>query len=101
MGWQRHASAMRCVGNAGRGSSRADSYHCVPAGRSAGGRSLLAEAAITTLLLGGSTAAWQLAIPNDPMYLGLSFYNQGFALDPPANPLGLTVSNGARAVIGI
>ncbi|HZT55452.1 MAG TPA: hypothetical protein VFA35_04435, partial [Burkholderiaceae bacterium] len=65
------------------------------------GCSLLAEAALTTLLLGGTTATWQLAIPNDPTYLGFTFYNQGFALDPPANALGLTVSNGAHAVIGI
>ena len=43
------------------------------------------------------SAVWQFTVPN---LLGVSFYNQAFAFDPPANALGLTVSNGGHATIG-
>jgi hypothetical protein len=43
------------------------------------------------------SAVWQFAVPNAP---GATFYNQAFVLDPTANALGLTVSNGGQATIG-
>lgn len=45
----------------------------------------------------GATS-WSFQVPPYP---GLSFYNQILALDPTANPLGLTLSNAARGVIGL
>ena len=41
---------------------------------------------------------WSITIPNLP---GTTFYNQAFCLDPSANALGISVSNGLTAVIGI
>lgn len=41
---------------------------------------------------------WTIPIPADAA--GLRFFNQAIVLDPSANSLGLTVSNGAEAVIG-
>lgn len=38
-----------------------------------------------------------LPVPNLP---GLTFYNQAFCLDPPANSLGITASNAGRGTIG-
>jgi hypothetical protein len=31
----------------------------------------------------------------------LTFYNQAFVADPAANPLGVTVSNGGAAMVGV
>jgi hypothetical protein len=53
---------------------------------------------VLTNVLG--SAVWQFAVPNAPNAPGASFYNQAFALDPTANALGLTVSNGGQATIG-
>jgi hypothetical protein len=50
---------------------------------------------LLTSVLG--SAVWQFAVPN---VLGVSFYNQAFAFDPAANPLGLTTSNGGMSTIG-
>jgi hypothetical protein len=50
---------------------------------------------VLTNVLG--SAVWQFAVPNAP---GASFYNQAFVLDPTANALGLTTSNGGQATIG-
>ena len=47
-------------------------------------------------VLGSST--WSFAIPPIP---GAVFFNQAIALDPSANNLGLTTSNGGRGVIGL
>lgn len=46
-------------------------------------------------VLGLST--WTLAIPNTP---GFTFFNQAIVFDPPANALGLTLSNAGRAIVG-
>lgn len=43
------------------------------------------------------TGLWQWTVPNAP---GVTFYNQAFAFDAAANPLGLTSSNGATGLIG-
>ena len=68
------------------------------AGLGAPGCSALAsgeDLRLLTNVLG--SALWQWTVPNAP---GVSFYNQAFAFDPAANPLGLTVSNGGRGTIG-
>ena len=42
-------------------------------------------------------ARWpNLTIPNDPGLRGASFYEQGLFIDPPANALGLVVSQSSR-----
>ena len=65
------------------------------------GCSLLADPVATTFLVGaGGTATWSLALPGNTSYLGMLFFNQGFSLDPTANPGGIAVSNGGRACIG-
>jgi hypothetical protein len=68
------------------------------AGLGAPGCSVLAsgeDLRLLTNVLG--SALWQWTIPNAP---GVSFYNQAFAFDPAANPLGITVSNGGHGTIG-
>ena len=47
-----------------------------------------------------SYPAYNLAIPADPSFLGVSIYAQGGALVPGVNPFGLAASNGLRGVIG-
>lgn len=49
----------------------------------------------------GNTASWSLPVPNVGPLNGLVFFNQAFALDPAANPTGLTVSNLARGRLGV
>jgi len=44
---------------------------------------------------------WDLDFCQCPELLGVSFYNQGFVYDPPANPMGMTATNGGAGVIGI
>jgi hypothetical protein len=48
-----------------------------------------------TNVLGVST--WTLPIPNTP---GFTFYNQAVVFDPVANPLGLTLTNAGRSIVG-
>jgi hypothetical protein len=48
----------------------------------------------------GSVAALTIQIPNNQAFVGLAFYTQAFALDPPANAAGATASNAAAATIG-
>jgi hypothetical protein len=45
-------------------------------------------------------ASWQLQVPNDPGLVGASCYAQAFVLDPPANLLGVTVSQPSVVRIG-
>jgi hypothetical protein len=49
----------------------------------------------------GGDATWSLPIPNNPTWLGQSFYHQVLAIDPPANAAGFTTSNSGRALMGI
>ncbi len=42
-------------------------------------------------------AAWTFPIPNIP---GGIFFSQTIVFDPPANPFGVTLSNGGRGVVG-
>jgi hypothetical protein len=53
------------------------------------------DLALVTNVLG--TGLWQWTVPNAP---GVAFYNQAFAFDAAANPLGITTSNGGHGVIG-
>lgn len=48
----------------------------------------------------GGIAEWQLTIPNAPAFVGVRLVQQAFALDPAANALGLTASNGVELVTG-
>lgn len=48
----------------------------------------------------GGIAQWALPLPSDPFWLGQSLYYQAFTVDVGANPLGLTSSIAAEAVIG-
>ena len=40
------------------------------------------------------------AVPQNPVFTGLGFYNQFLVLDGTANALGLTTSNGGAALVG-
>jgi hypothetical protein len=65
------------------------------------GCSLLAAPDVAFALANqGGTAAWSVLLPNDPGLVGVSFYNQGFVLDPGANPLGVTATGGGCGTIG-
>ena len=44
------------------------------------------------------SAVWSFTVPPFP---GATFFNQAIALDPSANALGLTTSNGGRGIIGM
>ena len=56
---------------------------------------------IDTLVGTGGVAAWTWNVPSDPSLTGLSFYNQAFSFDPPANGLGFAASNGAVGTLGL
>jgi hypothetical protein len=65
------------------------------------GCTLYVDPAVTLLLVGAANQVnWVLNIPGNPAFLNLRLYTQGFSLDPPANGIGLTVSNARRIVIG-
>lgn len=56
---------------------------------------------IDTLVGAGGVAAWTWNVPSDPSLTGLSFYNQAFSFDPPANGLGFAASNGGVGTLGL
>ncbi len=58
-------------------------------------RASIEDLFVLTNVLGAAT--WSFAIPPVP---GAVFYAQALPFDPAANPLGLTVSNAARGVVG-
>lgn len=65
------------------------------------GCQLLADPQVVQLVIGqNQIAVWPWALPANVAYLGLRFYQQGFALDAAANPTGLTASNGVAGRIG-
>ena len=54
-----------------------------------------------TLVSGaGGIASFSLPIPNISTMRGLTFFQQALVLDPAANPLGATLSNSIRGVVG-
>ena len=50
------------------------------------------------VVAGRATLSWQ--VPNAPGLIGTRFFDQGFALDPAANPLGAIVSNAGAGIVG-
>lgn len=58
-------------------------------------------AMVRVLTHAGGSGTWSLWIPNDPGLFGLAIYQQVFVLDPPANPLGVSVSNCGRGLLGL
>ena len=65
------------------------------------GCTLFIDPAANAFLIGaGGIATWNLVIPANNAFLGITFFNQGFSLDPAANAAGLTTSNAARGVVG-
>ena len=66
------------------------------------GCELLADPVVLYTLLGtGHAATWTWNVPSAPALAGTAFFNQAFAFDPPANPFGLTASNGGAGVLGL
>jgi hypothetical protein len=66
------------------------------------GCSLLVDPSFNAFLLGSAgSATWNVYVPIAPGLLGLVFFQQSFAIDPPANLAGLTVSAGRRALVGL
>lgn len=58
-------------------------------------------ASVTLLVADGSgVAPWAIAIPWLPALISADIFQQGLALDPAANALGVAASNHGRAVIG-
>lgn len=55
---------------------------------------------LTTLVGGGGTASWSLAIPNTPQVLGVQLWQQPLVFDPPQNPFGGVLGNTAALQIG-
>lgn len=49
----------------------------------------------------GGTSSASVAIPSDPSVVGLELFLQGLAVDPSANPAGLTTTNARRARVGV
>lgn len=67
----------------------------------AGCTGLASVDAARLLLAAGGVATFGVPIPNDPVFAGLALFNQAFVLDPAAaTAIGLTASNGGRAVVG-
>ncbi|MGE3881291.1 MAG: hypothetical protein AB7I19_19685 [Planctomycetota bacterium] len=57
-------------------------------------------ASLTTIPHAAGSGTWSLSIPNQAALLSLAFLQQCLVLDPPANALGLTLSNCGRGVFG-
>ena len=53
-----------------------------------------------TVLPATGNLQFQLAIPNDALWLGLNLYLQSYYVAPGANPLGVVVSNGIQWTVG-
>jgi hypothetical protein len=57
-------------------------------------------ASLTTIPHTAGTGTWSLSIPNQSALLSLAFLQQCLVFDPPANALGLSLSNCGRGVFG-
>lgn len=55
---------------------------------------------IEPYLVGGSSYAWSLPIPNSPSLSGVQVFTQGGLLTQNVNPFGLITANACRLVIG-
>lgn len=52
------------------------------------------------MLLQGNAGTSSFAFPNNPAFVGFTFFLQGWALAPGANALGISFSNGLRVQLG-
>lgn len=75
-------------------------YSLAPHG--AAGCAVLASSLVTLFTLADAAghAVVPVGMPNDPSIAGFHFYDQWFCLDAAANSLGITASNGGRAIAG-
>lgn len=63
---------------------------------------LLVDPVVIEAIVGaGNLATWTWNVPNNPSLSGLSFYNQAFSFDPPANGFGFAASNGGEGSLGL
>lgn len=60
----------------------------------------LAMATTYPFTISGTAATAGLSVPNDPSYVGVQFYGQGWIVAPGANARNLQFSNGLRIRIG-
>ncbi|MGB3967921.1 MAG: hypothetical protein WBO45_14400 [Planctomycetota bacterium] len=62
---------------------------------------LLVDPVVSLVLSGaGNSATWSWPVPGTPSLFGAQFFSQAFPLDPPANSLGFSASNGAVGTLG-
>lgn len=65
------------------------------------GCSLLVDPLATFAMVGaGTVASWSWALPNNSSLFAAQFFAQAFPLDPAANTLGFTASNGGVGTLG-
>ena len=65
------------------------------------GCNLLVDPLVSVVLVGpGNSATWSLAVPSTQSLFGTQVFSQSFPLDPPANSLGFSASNGTIATLG-
>ena len=57
-------------------------------------------AALHPLLNNIGRAPWTLSIPNSANLMGGKFYQQALVLDPPANALGVVMTNAGEGTVG-
>lgn len=60
---------------------------------------LVSVGALLLSVQSGGNGTLAIGIPNNPTLVGVSFANQAWVFDPPANGLGVTTSNGGRGSI--
>jgi hypothetical protein len=55
---------------------------------------------LSNFQIGGPTATTVVSIPNDPFFVGQSFYSQAIGLDASANAAGITSSSAVSCLMG-
>ena len=55
---------------------------------------------LSNFQIGGPTATTVVSIPNDPFFVGQSFYSQAIGLDATANAAGITSSSAVSCLMG-
>lgn len=55
---------------------------------------------IQFVLTGSTTLTWNVAIPNDPFFIGIAFYNQVLMFDPGFNAGGGVMSDATSSLMG-
>ncbi len=69
--------------------------------RAPGCQLLVSMDVVSPLMNVGGGATWTIPIPNVPALSGAALHQQALVVDPGANPLGLVVSNGLTATLGL